>query len=170
MKKTIYISGPITENKTGQPRDGWKKDFMEAEKMLRGMGYNVINPVDIADQVEREWNYIFAIQPLSLKLPKQPTRATYVNACLQTMNTEALAGRLHGLWLLGSSTDPYAKQCIYHSHGVQMELHMAKMLGIPMFAKFYGSNEVDIHLLPVKDGLRLCENGKFGKENWSEKL
>lgn len=27
MKKTVYISGSITNPATGQPRDGWQKDF-----------------------------------------------------------------------------------------------------------------------------------------------
>ena len=174
MKKTIYISGPITDNATGQPRKYWQEEFVVAEKTLHALGYNVINPVDIAEQTEQEWRELWAAQSwnskTAMKMPELPTRATYVTACLEMMNTEALAGRLHGLWLLGNCHDPRHKQYIYHSHGVQMEMHMAKMLGIPMFAAFYDRNEVDIHLLPIKDGLRLCERGVFGKENWSEKL
>jgi hypothetical protein len=51
-----------------------------------------------------------------------------------------------------------------------MELHMARVLGTPVFAQFYDCNEIDLNLLPVKDGKRLLDNGDFGKENWSEKL
>ena len=32
--KTIYISGPITDQKTGLPREGWQKDFLEAEALI----------------------------------------------------------------------------------------------------------------------------------------
>ena len=74
------------------------------------------------------------------------------------------------MYVIGSDHDPYAKQRCYYSHGVQMELHMAKALGIPIFSLFYDGNEIDINLLPVKDGKRLLDNGKFGKENWSNKL
>ncbi len=27
MQNTIYISGPITDPHTGQPREGWQEDF-----------------------------------------------------------------------------------------------------------------------------------------------
>ena len=179
MKKTIYISGPITDNETGKPRDGWQKDFVRAEKMLRTMGYDVVNPVDIAKETEEEWKQVWQAPvgighwrgPYSNALRvKGPTRATYILACLQVMNTEALAGRLHGLLVIGRPDDACCKSRIYHSHGVQMELQMALMLGIPMFAEFYDCCEVDIHLLPVMDGLRICEKGQFGKENWSDKI
>lgn len=179
MKKTIYISGSISDNETGQPRKGWQQEFMDAERMLRKMGYNVINPVDIARETEDEWQQMWQL-PKGLEkwngpiadamLQQGPTRATYILACLQTMNTEALAGRLDGMYVIGSDHDSSSKQRIYHSHGVQMELHMAKVLGLPVFSQFYDGNEIDIHLLPVKDGLRLCEGGEFGKENWSDKL
>ena len=52
MNKTVYISGSITDPATGQPRDGWQKDFLEAEAKLRAMGFYVINPVDIAREAD----------------------------------------------------------------------------------------------------------------------
>lgn len=176
--KTIYISGPITDPTTGQPREGWQQDFRKAEKWLRRMRFNVINPVDIAKETDEEWRQQRSFPgdlekwngSIADAIAKQPTQATYIVACLQVMNTEALAGRLHGMYVIGSDHDPYAKQRCYYSHGVQMELHMAKVLGIPIFSQFYDGNEIDIHLLPVKDGKRLLDNGKFGKENWSDKL
>ena len=174
MKKTIYISGSISDPQTNEPREGWQQEFRDAAKWLLGMGFDVLNPIDIAEQTEQEWRDQWAMMPWSaaraLGMKELPTRATYITACLQTMNTEALAGRLHGMYVIGSDHDPLSKQRIYHSHGVQMELHMAKVLCLPIFSQFYDGNEIDIHLLPVKDGLRLCEGGEFGKENWSDKL
>jgi hypothetical protein len=176
--KTIYISGPITDPATGQPREGWQQDFADAEERLRRMGFNTINPIEIARETEEEWRQQWSFPgdmakwngPIADAMAKQPTQATYIVACLQVMNTEHLAGRLHGMYVIGSDHDPYAKGRIYHSHGVQMELHMAKVLGIPIFSQFYDGNEIDIHLLPVRDGKRLLDNGKFGKENWSDNI
>lgn len=182
MKKTIYISGPISDNETGLPLDGWQREFNDADKMLRRMGFGVVNPVDIARETEDEWrdlwgspyNTVGLLSPeakMAAEMLKQgPTRATYIMACLQAMNTEVMAGQLHGMYVIGLDSDPIAKQRIYHSHGVQMELHMAKMLGLPVFAQFYEGNETDLHLMPVKDGLRLCDGGKFGHEDWSGRL
>lgn len=177
--KTIYISGSISNPETNQPRKGWQKDFLDAEARLRRRGFLVINPVDIAKETEDEWREMWTLHgeaakwngPIADAMAKQrPTRATYITACLQTMNTEALAGRLDGLYVIGAEGDPYAKQRIYHSDGVQMELHMARVLGLPVFAEFYDGNEIDLHLLPVKDGLRLLPTGDFGPEDWSEKI
>jgi len=175
MTKTIYISGPITDQKTGQPREDWQKGFLDAEQKLRRMGFNVINPVDIAREVEEEWRQQWTQSNLSrwkgqlAAIGSQPTRGTYIVACLQRMNDEAMAGRLHGMYIIGASGDPYTKQRIRYSDGVMMELHMAMVLDIPIFSQFYDGNETDLNLLPVKYGKRLLDNGKFGIENWSEK-
>lgn len=177
--KTIYISGSITDLSTGQPREDWQQDFLDAEAKLRRMGFSVINPVDIAREAEEEWRQQWSLPgnlgkwngPIANAfLEHGPTRGTYITACLQRMNDEAIAGRIHGVLVIGACGDPYAKPRLYHSDGVQMELHMAKVLDIPIFAQYYDDCEVDIHLLPVKDGKRLLDNGDFGKENWSEKL
>ena len=179
MTKTIYISGPITDLTTGQPREGWQKDFLDAEAKLRRMGFNVINPVDIAREVEEEWRQQWSLPGNLSKwngpianafLEHGPTRGTYIVACLQRMNDEAMAGSLHGAYILGANSDPTAKQRIRYSDGVMMELHMAKVLDIPVFAQFYDSNEITLDLLPLKDGKRLLDNGDFGNENWSWKL
>ena len=168
--KTIYISGPITDLSTGQPREGWQKDFLGAEEKLRRMGFNVINPVDIAREVEIEWRQMWSLPgdmdkwngPIANALRENgPTRGTYITACLQRMNDEAMVGRLHGVYVIGSDNDPHAKQRIRYSDGVIMELHMASVLGIPIFAQFYDGNEISLDFLPVKDGKRLLvlDNG-----------
>ena len=159
MKKTIYISGPITDNATGQPREGWQKKFMEAEKKLRQMGYGTINPVDIAEETEREWSEQRAAVRFDKRLKTlfsgNPSRSTYITACLNTMNEEYLVGRLHGMYLIGDGYD------IARSHGVQMEMRMAKVLGIPVFYEGFGDKETCIDLQRAANGLRLCDGGKF---------
>ena len=42
MKKTVYISGSITDPQSGKPRDGWQKNFLEAEARLREIGFNFL--------------------------------------------------------------------------------------------------------------------------------
>ena len=86
MTKTIYISGPITDLSTGQPRDGWQQDFLDAEAKLRRMGFAVINPVDIAREVEEanRWQYECTAHACTCNgEPIPPTRADYIMACLQ---------------------------------------------------------------------------------------
>ena len=144
--KTIYISGPITDLKTGQPREGWQKDFLGAEKRLRSMGFGVINPVDIAREVEDEWRQQWSL-PGNLNkwngpianafLDHGPTRGTYIVACLQRMNDEAMADRLHGVYVIGKVNACQA------SHGVQLELLMADLLGLPIYADCFGGGCVD---------------------------
>jgi len=153
--KTIYISGPITDLTTGQPREGWQKDFLDAEQHLRNMGFNVLNPVDIAREVEMT--------------DPRPTRSTYILACLHRMKVSYTYDHLHGVYVICSDYHPLTEELIFRSDGVMMELHMAHVFGIPIFAQFYEDNEIDIHLLRVKDGKRLLDNGDFGRENWSEK-
>lgn len=179
MQKTIYISGPITDLSTGQPREGWQQDFLDAETKLRRMGFQVINPVDIAREVDEEWQQQWSLPGNLSKwngpianafLEHGPTRGTYITACLQRMNDEAMAGRLHGVYVIGSDHDPLAKPRIYHSDGVLMELHMACILGIPIFAQFYDDCEIAQNLEVMITGKRLLDNGEFGKENWSGKL
>ena len=44
----VYISGAITNN------ENYEKQFMQAEKDLRRLGYNVVNPVSIGKRLEKE--------------------------------------------------------------------------------------------------------------------
>lgn len=131
MAKTIYISGPITDNETGLPRDGWQKDFLEAEAKLRRMGFHVMNPVDIAREVEDalKWRYYHVGGPCSCNgEPEKPSRADYIMACLQRMQMAHEADMLHGVYVLGEDAD------VRRSCGVQMELNMAEILDIPVYS------------------------------------
>ena len=130
MKKTIYISGSITNPETNQPREGWQKDFLEAEARLRAMGFSVINPIDIAQEVDDafKWRYKYCGGPCNGHgEPMRPTRTDYIMACLQRMQLNHEADMLHGVYVIGKDTE--ARQSI----GVSMELQMATLLGIPIY-------------------------------------
>lgn len=133
MNKTVYLSGSITDPVTGQPRDGWQKDFLEAEAKLRAMGFCVINPVDIAREVDDafKWRFRFYGGPMnSTGEPLQPKRTDYIMACLQRMQMACEAGMLHAVYVIGNSV------AARHSHGVGMEMHMAELLDIPIYVDY----------------------------------
>jgi hypothetical protein len=131
MTKTIYISGPITDLSTGQPREGWQQDFLDAEEKLRRMGFNVINPVDIATGVE--------------SVIMQPTRADYIMACLRRMNIKSKEGLLHGVYVIGGHMEALM------SHGVQMELLLAEVLSIPIYSECENNLRIDKTLTPMEN-------------------
>ena len=139
MKKSIYISGKITNPATGQPRDGWQRDFLKVEAKLRGMGFNVINPIDIAQEVDDafKWRFGHFGGPMNgFGEPCSPTRTDYIMACLQRMKMAHEADCLHAVYVIGD-----ADAC-NKSHGVQMELHMTKLLEIPVFSEYRKGNEI----------------------------
>ena len=147
MNKTVYISGSITDPATGQPRDGWQKDFLEAEAKLRAMGFYVINPVDIAREVDDafRWRFRFYGGPMnSTGEPLQPKRTDYIMACMQRMQMAREADMLHAVYIIGSDAD--ARRSI----GVSMELQMATLLDIPIygdglvFTSFYPYCDIEI--------------------------
>lgn len=130
MNKTVYISGSITDPVTGQPRDGWQKEFLEAEAKLRAMGFYVINPVDIAREVDDafKWRFRYYGGPMnSTGEPLQPKRIDYIMACLQRMQMAREADMLHAVYVIGN----IGKASL--SHGVGMEMHMAEILDIPIY-------------------------------------
>lgn len=130
MNKTVYISGSITDPATGQPRDGWQKDFLEAEARLRAMGFHVINPVDIAREVDDafRWRFRFYGGPMnSTGEPLQPKRTDYIMACLQRMQMASEADMLHAVYIVGDINK------VRFSHGVGMEMLLAELLDIPIY-------------------------------------
>ena len=155
MKKTIYISGSITDLSTGQPREGWQQDFLDAEAKLRQMGFNVINPVQIAEEVEKAWREKWSWKgdkneaslngPIRDAILEQgPTRGHYLAACIQRMNDEAFAHNLHGVYIIGKDAP-----VIVRSHGVQMEVLMAEVLGVPVYAESRGDERVSSTYFPM---------------------
>ena len=146
--KTIYISGPITDQETGQPREGWQKDFLDAEQHLRRMGFAVINPVDIAREVEEanRWQYECTSHPCTCNgEPFPPSRADYIMACLQRMKLNHTFDRLHGVYVIGKSF-----RDVVLSHGVQMEVLMADILGLPIYAESRDGLRVNRSMLPIE--------------------
>lgn len=144
--KTIYISGPITDLTTGQPREGWQQDFLDAEAKLRRMGFNVINPVDIAREVDEvnRWQWECTFHPCTCTgEPIPPSRADYIMACLQRMKLNHTYGRLHGVYVIGPHLE------VLMSHGVQMEVLMADVLDLPIYAEYCDGLCVDRGLLPL---------------------
>ena len=146
--KTIYISGPITDPETGQPCEGWQQDFLDAEAKLRRMGFQVINPVDIAREVEdaNRWQYECTSHPCTCNgEPTPPTHADYILACLQRMKMAHTFDRLHGVYVIGKAIACQA------SHGVQLELLMAEILGVPIYAEFCDDRRVSTTYHPLED-------------------
>lgn len=147
MTKTIYISGPITDLTTGQPREGWQQDFLDAEAKLRRMGFGVINPVDIAREVEEanRWQWEYTFHPCtSTGDPLPPSRADYIMACLQRMKLNHTFDRLYGMYVIGEHI------AALMSHGVQMEILMADVLGLPIYAECRDGLCVDRGLIPIE--------------------
>lgn len=144
--KTIYISGSITNNATGQPREGWQRDFLDAEARLRRMGFYVINPVDIAREVEDalRWRYYHVGGPCSCNGgPEKPSRADYIMACLQRMKLNHTFGHLDAVYVIGDNV------ACYESRGVQMELSLAEVLGIPIYAECRTDCRVDHNIVAL---------------------
>ena len=138
--KTIYISGPITDLTTGQPREGWQQDFLDAEAKLRRMGFSVINPVDIAREVEEANRWMWECLPhpcTSTGDPIPPTRADYIMACLQRMKLNHTYDRLHGVYVIGRVIACQA------SLGVKLELMFADLLGLPIYADYFDGGRVN---------------------------
>lgn len=113
----IYISGPITDRSTGQPRENWEDEFDEAEKALRALGWKVINPAVLAQEL-KAWR------------ATPPTNADYLMSDLQIIYQ--YAQRIAAVYVIGSHTD------VINSAGVMAECALAKTLGIPTIIDFTG--------------------------------
>lgn len=149
--KTIYISGSITDLSTGLPREGWQQDFLDAEQKLRRMGFCVINPIDISREVDEanRWQWGSTVHHCTSTCePTPPSRADYIMACLQRMKLHHSLDRLHGVYVIG-------KREVFHaivlSHGVRMEVLLAEVLGVPIYAEYNDDRRVSTNFLPLED-------------------
>ena len=138
MKKTIYISGPITDNKTGQPRKGWQKDFLDAEEKLREMGFEVVTPIEIAYEAESTWNELVNEFNLLAEVP----RWFYLEVCLERMVTLVESniitpGEFAGIYLIGTPED------IQQSFVTMCEINFAISAGLPVWSQYYHGYAVD---------------------------
>ncbi len=167
MKNLIYISGPITDNKTGQPREGWQERFRAAEEKLRGMGFEVINPIDIAPKAEKYWNVLVETRQ-SMKLtacdyiPPTP-RWLYIERCIDELSNHCRAislfsdplkavanGRLLGLYVIGDIHD------LPFSYGTMCEINFALAAGLPVWSEYFDGEQMD-NMFWVRPGLTLAE-------------
>ena len=154
MRRVIYVSGPITDNATGLPREGWEKDFRVAEKELRAMGFDVISPVDIARKAERMWKtYTREVADVCTpeeraSWPEEAPRWYCIDQCLRTLSEEMVTlhvdlpddadfRRLVGLCVIGDPRD------VRQSFGTMCEVNYALSAGLPVWSRHYRGLQVD---------------------------
>lgn len=164
MKKVIYIAGPITDNETGQPREGWQDDFLAAENKLREIGFDVVNPVGIAMSAEEDWlEYRRRLPKLFQEghvddVPEQLPRWWGIAHCLSLLtaflmqdedeNPEAMS-ELVGAYVIGDPED------IRRSYGTQCEINFLLSAGLPVWSQHYGGTAIDNQLRCDKEQLSL---------------
>ncbi|MBR1800703.1 MAG: DUF4406 domain-containing protein [Bacteroidaceae bacterium] len=118
----IYISGPITDPKTGRPMKGWEERFEGMEKHLQQQGFTTLSPAVIAHLMDKEHERI-----LSQEGPADPpSRDDYLMTDLRIMKECHDDGHLAGILML----DGWQQ-----SDGAQCEYHLARVLGIPVFSQ-----------------------------------
>ena len=151
MKKLIYISGPITDNKTGQPREGWEKEFQEAEEYLRGLGFEVISPDTIAKNAEEQWrDVIHAGQTIPIP------RWYYLYWCIEELKYRIGCGEILGLYVIGDLHD------IPYSYGTMCEINFALAAGLPVWAKVLSGRRMD-NMLWTRPGYTIEETAEKTK-------
>ena len=175
MKKLIYISGPITDNKTGQPREGWQKDFQGAEEKLRSMGFDILTPCSIAEKVELKLRFYFEIptwKGVEGNAP-EPPRWFYLLSCLEAIQEpitidwigsgreqlkmpplEYKSKRPHGLlgiYVIGDLAD------ISVSYGTMCEINFALAAGLPVWSQYYNGYQMNNMLWQKTEGITLAE-------------
>lgn len=131
MRNKIYISGPITDPQTGQPREGWEAAFNAVESELKSRGYDVISPVHISEEV---------IPEFVADIP----RRTWIRRCIGYIWADAEYDRLLGTYVIG---DP---QRARESYGVMCEVNFSLAAGIPVFVREFGERQVNNELCPIK--------------------
>ena len=172
LHNIIYLSGPITDLQTGLPRDGWQDGFNEAKKILETMGFETINPADIALNAEVDWSGLglsgnaltFGAPSGGNTWPREVPRWFYLQRCIRCLTQHLLWGRgvptdsfrrrLLGLYVIGD------KEAIQRSNGTKCEINFAIAAGLPVWAQFLDGQQIDDSLLPVRDGKTLTEAAK----------
>lgn len=158
--KTIYISGPITDPETGRPREGWQKDFLDAEQKLRRMGFHVINPIQLAKTAETMWK-----RSDVGNFEKPCPRWFYLNHCLRTLyeikekieifGNVLMPGpvtcRQIGLYVIGHPDD------IRRSYGTMTEINFALSADMPVWSQYYHGYQMDNLLRQLTDFPTLAE-------------
>ena len=165
MKNLIYISGPITDNKTGLPREGWQEDFRAAEEKLRGMGFEVITPIEISEASTMEWESDIKDEKVGAdpSAPLTPPRWFYLLGCIDVLGAELRTetlfplseddrlGVLTGLYVIGDMAD------ISMSYGTMCEINFAMAAGLPVWSQYYNGYQMTNMLMQKTDGPTLAE-------------
>lgn len=167
MTKTIYISGPITDNRTGLPREGWEKDFRDAEKTLRKMGVEVINPIRIAYAAESDWKETTEVVKRTFsdanltRWPQDAPRWVYLKTCINRLSMELLSSvvdwpakltpLIAGLYVIGHPDD------IQQSFGTMTEINFALSANLPVWSQYYHGYQIDNLLRQITTKPTLAE-------------
>ena len=131
MQNRIYISGPITDPRTGQPRDGWQEDFNTVEKELRQRGYDVVSPV-----------HVYEGEPEARRLERP--RVYWIHTDLAVLFADYCFDSLLGVYVIGSP------QLARESYGVMCEVNFALSMGLPVFVREFNERQVNNELCPIK--------------------
>ena len=169
MRNLIYISGPITDNKTGLPRNGWENEFRAAEEKLLEMGFSVITPTCFAKGIEKEWDKRVADGLAHDSTP----RWYYIHRCLDEiaamLRVEDMLsplieklGTFHllGLYVIGDMAD------ISMSYGTMCEINFAMAAGLPVWSQYYGGCQMTNMLMQKTYGQSIEEAAKQLKTNY----
>lgn len=178
--KTIYISGPITDPATGQPREGWQRDFQEAEEKLRDMGFEVINPIDMAGEADGAWRMLMRGRNLveidEGNLHPVPTpRWFYLRVCIATLCQYLTFGNdakkalqsieetgtferkpLAGIYVIGHPND------IQRSYDTMTEINFALSANLPVWSQFYHGYQINnlLRQLTIKPTLAEVQSSR----------
>lgn len=145
MKNKIYISGPITDNETGLPREGWQKEFREAERRLKDMGFTVITPEEVACDAEEAWRSMVKENGMEAKSGEVP-RHFYLLKCIERLAEEIEIANLCkfdnidtiiGLYVIGSDYD------VFMSYGTMTEINFALSAGLNVWSQNHGGCVID---------------------------
>ena len=149
MRQTVYISGPISDPATGQPREGWQRDFTEAEARLKDMGFEVINPTTIAEKTDKIFAHF---------IDEEPIRADYLAECIRALYVNIKGHRLHGLYVIGHPDQ------VQQSYGTMCEINFALSASLPVYSQFYHGYQTDNRLRQITAKPTLAEAAKRNNE------
>ena len=155
MKNFIYIAGPITDYTTGLPRANWQQDFRKAEEKLKGLGFDVISPIDVAADAEEDWSDLLRTQNGRLLVdrldgdPATAPRWFYLRKCINRLSQLHGFGkktgafgvegtqRLFGVYVIGDLID------IQRSYGTMCEINFALAAGLTVWSQYHHGYAID---------------------------
>ena len=139
LPDTIYISGPITDPQTGEPRQGWQEAFNGMADHLQQQGLKTINPVTVAQRMNEAWAEKAAQPDRYVKLP---SRDDYLMMDLRLMKKAYEDAVLAGVLMLEGWEQ---------SDGAQCEHHFARALGVPVFSQEHHGYQLNEYRAPYRE-------------------